>query len=189
MIARLKGVVVDARVGYIVLDVGGVGYLVAVRIPDDFKEGETIELRTHLAVRENAMDLYGFLEQEELDIFELLLRLPKIGPKSAMQILSQADVELLKKAVLTNDPGYLTKMSGIGKKSAEKIVEGLKDIFDARDTEFVRSEGNTEDADVVDALIALGYSQKDARDALTKLPQEITGANNRVREALRQLGK
>ncbi len=187
MIARLTGTVVDTRLTHIILDVGGVGYSVAIRLTSHFAVGDRITLHTHLAVRENAQDLYGFLTEDELTMFEHLIKLPKIGPKSAMQILSQAELDLLKQAVMQNDPTYLSKMSGIGKKSAEKIVLGLKDIFESNDFEFSHGEGGP-DADTIDALIALGYSQKDAREALQKLPPDITDTNERIKQALRVVG-
>ena len=187
MIAKLSGTVADATLTHIILDVGGVGYLLAVRAPSDFPIGSPAELHTHLAVRETAMDLYGFATRDELEMFELLLKLPKIGPKSAMQIMSQADITLLKESVAKQDATYLSKLSGIGKKSAEKIVAGLKDYFDDMELYGGNSVSGGE-ADVVDALIALGYTQKDARDALQKMPAEITDTNARIKEALRLIG-
>ncbi len=184
MIARLTGEVVDAKLTHIVLSVGGVGYLVAVRLTSAFEIGGLVTLHTHLAVRETALDLYGFLTQDELRMFEHLIKLPKIGPKSAMQILSQAELTLLRQAVRENDPTYLSKMSGIGKKSAEKIVLGLKDIFEGDDFLMSETHGG-KDADVIDALIALGYSERDARAALQKLPAEITDTNDRIKHALK----
>ena len=184
MIAKLKGEVADVRAGQVVIMTGGVGYLVAVRSGTVFTIGSTVSLHTYLAVRENALDLYGFETQDELAMFEELIKLPKIGPKTAMQILTQADLETLKKAVHTNDPTYLTKMSGIGKKSAEKIVAGLKDMLEV--SEYLGDQGtNSEDADVVDALIALGYSQRDALAALQKIPGDITDTNARIKHALK----
>lgn len=187
MIAMLRGQVEDIRGSHIVLDVGGVGYLVAVRAPLDFKLNETVSFHTHLAVRENALDLYGFVTRDEREMFEHLLKLPKIGPKSAMQILTQADIPLLKKAVINGDATYLSKMSGIGKKSAEKIVSGLRDIFDGADY-FGEGSADGSDSDTIDALVALGYPQRDAREALGKIDPEVTGTNDRLKAALRLLG-
>ncbi len=183
----LTGKVVDVRLTHIILEVGGVGYLVGVANGSGFIIGTTISLNTYLAVRENALDLYGFNTRDELAMFHELIKLPKIGPKTAMQILSQADLETLKKAVRTDDPTYLSKMSGIGKKSAEKIVAGLKDIFD--DGAFLgeSSHENQTDSDVIDALIALGYSQRDAVQAVQKIPVEIVDTNARVKHALKYI--
>ena len=189
MIAKLTGEVVDVRLTHVVLQVGGVGYLVAVTQGSGYKVGTTVSLHTYLAVRENALDLYGFNTQGELAMFEELIKLPKVGPKTAMQILSQADLETLKKSVLTNDPAYLSKMSGIGKKSAEKIVVGLKDAFDAGEFIGERTSANQSDSDVIDALITLGYSQRDALQAVQKIPADITNTNARVKHALKFVGE
>ncbi len=185
MIAKLVGEVSDERAGQIVLMVGGVGYLVAVTDGTAHKLGTSISLNTYLAVRENALDLYGFQTLDELSMFEALIELPKIGPKTAMQILSQADLETLKKAVRTDDPVYLTKMSGIGKKSAEKIVAGLKDVLEESGLAHEHSHTNQSDSDVIDALLALGYSERDARTAIQKLPADITDTNARIKHALK----
>ncbi len=178
----LRGTVSGSRGNQILIDVAGVGYLIAVRSVFDFIEGKEATLHTHLAVRENALDLYGFVETEELRMFEELIKLPKIGPKSAMQVLMQADVKTLTHAIETEDPTYLTKMSGIGKKTAEKIVSELKDVFESNDLVRTLPSG---DADVVDALLALGYSYKDARDAVQKLSPDTTDTKKRITEALK----
>ena len=171
------------------LDVNGVGYLVAVTKQPTTANGEELQLHTYLAVRETALDLYGFETRDELEIFELLITLPKVGPKSALQILSQADIELLKKAVLSDDATYLTKMSGIGKKTAEKIVLELRDKFADRFDAPTAASGDTngEISDVIDALVTLGYPLNDARRVAQGLPPNLS-ANEAIREALKQLG-
>lgn len=184
MIGLLTGTVRGSRGGRLIVDVGGVGYLIAVRSVFDHAEGDAVTLHTHLAVRENALDLYGFVAPEELSVFEKLITVPKIGPKTAMQILMQADIATLKHAILTQDPVYLTKMSGIGKKTSEKIVTELKESFEA-DTLTHASSG--EDADVIDALLALGYAHKDIREAVAKVPASATDTKKRITEALRVL--
>ena len=125
MIRHVRGTVAIAELGHIVVDVNGIGYLVYTTAKTGVVLGEEILLYTHHAVRENAADLYGFTTLEELSFFELLLTLPKIGPKSALQILSQADVRLLQGAILSQDASHLSKMSGISKKTAEKIRSAL----------------------------------------------------------------
>jgi Holliday junction DNA helicase RuvA len=176
------------RRGQIVLGVGGVGYLVAVTQRSGFGVGSQVSLHTYLAVRENALELYGFLSQEELRMFEELIKLPKIGPKTAMQILSQADLKTLMHSVHTDDPAYLSKMSGIGKKSAEKIVAGLKEVLDIETFGDGRA-ANQQDADIIDALIALGYSQRDVVESVQKLPKNLTDTNSRIKQALKILSK
>lgn len=196
MIRQLSGIVAGHATNSVVIDVHGVGYLVYTSsLGTQFKIGSEITLHTYLAVRETALDLYGFQLLDELEIFELLISLPKIGPKSASQILSQADISLLKEAVRNEDPTYLSKMSGIGKKSAEKIVAGLKEKFETSSIGIVGSEESdtvsAEQADLasdtIDALIALGYTPNDARKAIAGLPPDITSANEAVREALKFL--
>jgi holliday junction DNA helicase RuvA len=129
MIRSITGTITDATLSSIVIDVQGIGYLVHITKLPTTALGSTITVWTYLAVRETALDLYGFSTRDELELFELLLSLPKIGPKSAQQILTQAEIELLKKAVTEDDPVYLAKMSGMGKKTAEKVVAGLKESF------------------------------------------------------------
>ncbi len=185
MIAQLKGDVVDITPTHIILDVNGVGYLIAISSHKDFKTNQEVKLFTHLAVRETALDLYGFITRDEKNIFQLLLKLNKIGPKSAMQILSNADVPLLKKAVAEQDAVYLSKMSGIGKKTAEKVVEGLKDVFEEMGETAFKQTDLSGDSDVIDALMALGYTQKDARDALQKISPKTTDINEKIKEVLK----
>ncbi len=186
MIAQLTGTVVDIRPAAVVIEVVGVGYLIFVRPSAGFVLGETSTLFTHLAVRENALDLYGFQTVAEREMFELLIKLPKIGPKSALQILSQAELEILVKAISDQDATYLTKLSGIGKKTAEKIVAELKDT-PLPGPAHGRAAGAqpTGQDDVIDALVALGYSPKDARDSFAKIPADITETKARITYALK----
>lgn len=184
MIGLIEGTVVAHRSGRIVVQTSGIGYLVAVCSLFDFPQGGQVSLHTHLAVRENALDLYGFKDTEGLAMFEALITIPKIGPKTALQILVQADVYTLKKAILTQDPVYLTKISGLGKKTAEKIVLELKDHFDT--AEYAEQTGE-EDTDAMDALLALGYGHRDVRDALAKIPATTSDTRKRITEALRIL--
>lgn len=189
MISQLTGDIVFTGERYVVLEVGGVGYKVYVP-PDTLraaaKKKGGVRLWTHLAVREDAMDMYGFMERAELEFFELLIGVPGIGPRSALGIMSIAPVENIKKAVSSGDSSYLTKVSGIGRKTAEKIVLELRDKLGAW-TETGSPELK-EEADVLEALQSLGYSQSEARDALKKVPREISGTGARVKEALKLLG-
>lgn len=194
MIRHIRGKIADITDGFVVVDVSGVGYLVFVnKAPEHFTLDKEVTFHTHHAIQERAQDLYGFSNRDELDLFKLLLTIPKVGPKSAMQILTQSDIETIKKAVLSDDPTYLTKMSGVGKKTAEKIVTELKDKFaDFAGAYNTDASGETEAppfaADAIDALISLGYPQSDARKVVLKLPPEVQSANDAVREALKILG-
>ena len=135
MIAQLNGEIASINGNTIVLLVGGVGYKVNTTLETIKKVKEsgspTISIKTHLAVRETSLDLYGFLRNEELEFFEMLISVSGIGPKSAVAILNVADVETLKTAVSTGESSYLTKVSGIGKKNAEKIIIELRDKLGA----------------------------------------------------------
>lgn len=194
MIRHISGKIAHTSNTAVVVDVSGVGYLVHVSSPTSFKLEQTVKFHTHHAIRETASDLYGFITLDELEIFELLLTLPKIGPKSAAQILGQADIELLKTAVLNNDPSHLSKMAGIGKKTAEKVVVGLKDKFEDLGMALAGSESSnlttqSFQTDAIDALISLGYPQSEARKVVQQLPPDIINANDAVRESLKELGK
>lgn len=196
MIRHIRGKISDSIEGQVVVDVAGVGYLIYVhKNPEHFPLDSEVTLHTHMAVRETAMDLYGFGTRDELELFTILLTIPKVGPKSALQIMQKADPELLKSSVLSEDASHLSKMSGIGKKTAEKIVLGLKDKFEHFAGAYTNGsvEGDLPQApyttDAIDALIALGYPQSDARKIIQKLPPEITTANEAVHAALKELGK
>ncbi len=191
MISRLTGTIIHSDLKYVVLDVAGVGYKVSIS-PDIFtkldKKGP-VTLWTYLAVREDALDLYGFISMTELKFFELLITISGIGPKTAMGILNVASVHSLETAIQTGDTSHLTKVSGIGKKVAEKIVLELKD-------KVIETAGSAEhqalmknDADALEALKSLGYSPTEARDALKGLPKSITKTNDKIKEALKMLGK
>ena len=191
MISRLTGTVVHSDLKSIVLDVQGVGYKVFVT-PDIFtkaKNGSGLTLWTYLAVRENALDLYGFFSMAELNYFELLLTVSGIGPKTAMGILNAASVQSLQTAIQTGDTSHLTKVSGIGKKVAEKIVLELKDkAIEVGENPELKSIMKN-DADALEALKSLGYSPTEAREALKELPKTITKTNDKIKEALKILGK
>lgn len=182
MIGYLKGKIVEQDLKSVILDVSGVGYRIYTNISNLQTKGE-VELWTHLAVRENALDLYGFTTKEELNFFELLITVSGIGPKSALGILSVATLKNLKHAIKNGDTGHLTKVSGIGKKNAEKIVLELKERLDDFETGGVTISG---DVDAIEALKALGYSEREAREALKKVT-ESKDTGDKVKKALKLL--
>ncbi|MDO8514427.1 MAG: Holliday junction branch migration protein RuvA [bacterium] len=188
MIGNLSGTVFAIRPGFAIISVGGVGYKVFVtrEMLLTLKPKEEAAFWTHLAVRENALDLYGFGGEEELRLFELLLTVSGIGPKSALAILDIASTETLRSAISGGNATYLTKVSGIGRKTAEKIVLELRDKVGASADGSGASLHGDEEA--LEALRSLGYSQAEARDALRKVPQEIEGGSARLREALKIVG-
>jgi len=188
MIGHIEGTVLAIRAGFAILSANGVGYKVALtrEVLTSLKNGKGVSLWTHLAVRENALDLYGFRTEEEMRFFELLLTVSGIGPKSALAILDVANVDALRNAVAAGNAGYLTKVSGVGKKTADKIVVELKDKVGAG-TET--SQALSGDEEALEALHALGYSLQEAREVLRKVPRSIEGGSARLREALKVMGK
>ena len=188
MIAEITGEISNIEPDAVIVSVGGIGYRVYTT-PETSSEakrvGGPIHLYTYLHVREQAQDLYGFSTREETDFFELLIGISGIGPKSALAILSLGPVASLKAATQAGDVSYLTRVSGVGKKHAEKIVLELRDRLGAH----IEHNGRREDVDALDALCTLGYSVAEAREALRDLPPEIERSEDRVKEALKRLAK
>jgi len=180
MIRTVHGQVTEVRPPEVVIEVGGIGYLIHTNRPaDTMPLGIPALFHTYLAVRETALDLYGFETRDELEVFQHLISLPKIGPKTALQIMLQADVGLIKEAVANDDPVRLSKLSGIGKKSAEKIVAGLREKFEDEalvGTNMTGSRSADHTSDTIDALISLGYPATDAR----RVTIQITSDNPQV---------
>ncbi len=186
MIGSIRGKIILKTEKFLIVETGGVGYKVAVS-PDTLSKAGRIEsetfLWTHTIVREDALDLYGFSDREELEFFEMLINVSGIGPKGALSILGIASIETLRKAISTGDTAYLTKISGIGRKTAEKIVIELREkIGEEKSGTSLQGE-----LDAMEALKSLGYSQNDARDALKKVTPD-TDTNTKIREALKILG-
>lgn len=189
MIACLSGTVRHKDLNALVVDVSGVGYkvLVTTETALEVAPSSPVFLWTRLVVRETALELFGFLDKEALDTFELLITISGIGPKSALSILNVATPAMLRQAVASEDTTYLTRVSGIGKKNAEKIVLELKDKLKV--TKEDRSIDSRSEGDALEALVSLGYSERDAREALKKVPKETEGASERVKAALKLLSQ
>lgn len=196
MIARLRGTVLEALPNRLVIDVSGVGYLVHVPLStyDQLNpmEGDAIDLRTHLHIRETAQTLYGFSSDAERDMFLLLIdRVSGIGPAIAMAVLSGMPVENFKAAVVENDVATLSKIKGLGKKTAERIVLELKDKVGVADGWKTASENTAPSAanDAELALIGLGYKQTEARKAVKAVvaADPAVDAEGLLRGALRLL--
>jgi len=186
MIGSVKGKIVLKTEKFLIVEAGGVGYKISVSpdaISKSKKIGEDIFLFIHTHVREDALDLYGFLEYPELEFFQMLIGVSGIGPKGALAILGISSIDTLRKAIGTGDTSYLTKISGIGKKTAEKIVIELRDKVG---TELAGSSLQGE-LDSLEALKSLGYSQNEAREALKKVSPDAP-TNTKIREALKILG-
>lgn len=190
MISHLSGTCIEKNEKNLTISVGGVGYLVFATLDtiSTAEIGEEVSVWTHLAVRENSLEFFGFKEKEELNFFELLISISGIGPRGALGVMSVTNVDTLIKAIATGDTSYLTKVSGIGKKTAEKIVLELRDKLKTKDIEGSGNADLKEEADVLLALQSLGYSNHQARDAIKQIPKEILDTSKKVKEALKILG-
>lgn len=189
MIGFIEGKIEYSDDRSVIININGIGYKIYIsgntfkKLP---KTGEKARLYTHLHVREDIMDLYGFLDRGELEFFELLISISGIGPKGATNILNVASVETLKKAVANEESSILTKVSGIGKKTAEKIILELKNKVSGG--ELLGDKAGA-DGEAIDALIGLGYKLYEAREVLKKIPQDIKEVGAKVKAALKLLGK
>jgi len=189
MIGFIEGKIEFSTDKCVIVSVNGLGYKVFISL-NTFKnmpdKGKEVRLYTYLYVREDVMALYGFLTREELEFFELLISISGIGPKGALGILAIASVKSLKKAIASGESEILTKVSGIGKKTAAKIILELKERIDELPEETGKVSA---DSEVIDALVALGYKLTEAREALRKIPEDTKEVGKKVKEALKILGK
>lgn len=178
MISRITGTLLTLDLKTAIIDVNGLGYKVFVGGESTEvlagNVGQTVSLFTYLAVRETALDLYGFKNQESLDMFEMLITVSGIGPKSALGILSLASAQTLQEAIMNEDTSYLTKVSGVGKKNAEKLVLELKGKFKDSVMGVGGGKDVTKEALAVEALKSLGFDEKIARDAIKKMDKELS---------------
>ena len=196
MIARLRGKVLEALPGRLVIDVNGLGYLVSVSLSTydliNPVEGKEVELRTHLHIRETAHTLYGFATDAERDLFLLLIeRVSGIGPSIGMSVLSGMPVEHFKACVVNGDAAALSQIKGLGKKTAERIILELKDKVGVAEA-WQAAAGDAAPSASIDAesaLIGLGYKQVDAKKAVAAVAKLKAGATTEdlVRDALRML--
>jgi len=192
MIGMLRGTVWTAEADRLVLDVGGVGYLLHVPVSSMVKirQGEETVLHTHLIMREDDLSLYGFLTRDEKELFLQLLSVTGIGPKAALAILSSFAVSRIKTAIACEDVSLLTEVPGIGSKTAKRIILELKEKI--KDVDI---KAGTEDLgsfippnDTLETLLALGFSRYEARDALVRAEKKgLSSMEDQLKEALRLL--
>lgn len=188
MIYSISGEVEKLGANYVVIDVHGMAFkvVVSVNTAQAVSEGGKIKLLTYFYVREDVLALYGFMNAEELELFELIISVSGIGPRAGMAIMSLASAQRLKAAISSGEAELLQKSSGIGKKTAERIVLELKDKVGSdgggKTIELIEA-----DSDVYEALTSLGYSQTQAKKALSKINPEVSGIKDRLREALKLL--
>jgi Holliday junction DNA helicase RuvA len=192
MISYLEGKIKNKGSNYLIILVNSIGYKVFVNnaVLEDVSLGEDKEIYIFQNVKEDALDLYGFKNMEELELFELLLSISGIGPKGALAVLSIASVSDIKNSISRGDSSLLVKVSGIGKKTAERVVLELRDKVGNLESgvEGFESGADSAGSDEIDALMALGYSMNEAREALRKVAPEISDSGERIREALKKLG-
>lgn len=188
MIGRLSGVIAEKTPPLVLIDVGGVGYEVDVPMSTFYNLGalgERTVLLTHFVVREDAQQLFGFLTQQERATFRQLIKISGVGPKMALSLLSGLSVAELAQAVSRQEAGRLTKVPGIGKKTAERLLLELKGKL-GPDLALPATVASDAQADILQALIALGYSEKDAAAALQALPADV-GVSEGIKLALKKL--
>jgi Holliday junction DNA helicase RuvA len=187
MIATLEGRIVAKGENYVIVAVGGVGF--KVRVPSSLLArlggtGQEVSLFTHMHVRETEIALYGCSTPDELALFELLLGVSGIGPKVALNVVSIMSTDALRDAIARGDAAMLTRIPGVGKKTAERVMLDLKDKLGVG-LEFVSYPALTHaDAEVISALTSLGYSIAEAQAALRSLPPEDLTLEERIRLAL-----
>lgn len=191
MIGKLSGKLVEKAPPLVVIDCHGVGYEVLVSMNTFYNLphlGESCSVLTHLIVREDAHLLYGFGSAEERACFRELIKVTGLGPKTALSILSGMTVNDLANAIAQQELGLLTRVPGIGKKTAERMLLELKDKIGSIPGASQSVAGLNQHPDILQALLALGYSDKEAQLTLKTLPADI-GISEGIRQALRSLAK
>ncbi len=198
MYAYIKGTVAAVDESHVILDNHDIGYLIYVpaSVSEQLSVGDEVKLHTYFAVREDAMQLFGFLSRDDLEVYQLLLGVSGIGPKGALGVLSVMDADELRFAVLSDDAAAISKAPGIGKKTAQKVIIELKDKLNLEDA-FEQKAAHTEAASVknspqseaVLALAALGYSNSEAMKAVKSVAgdHEHADVEELIKAALKEL--
>jgi Holliday junction DNA helicase RuvA len=199
VIGRLRGFLAEKHPPHLVLDVNGVGYELEVPMTTLYRlphVGEPVTLHTHLVVREDAHLLYGFFEKRERELFRELIRLNGVGPKLALALMSGLEVDELVRCVQAQDTSALTRIPGVGKKTAERLLVELKDRFKSWESlpgtfTLVVNGPNaaplvaTAEADAVSALISLGYKPQEASKAVSAIKEKDLSSEDLIRRALK----
>ena len=189
MIAYLKGKIIRINLRSVILLTGDIGYEVFLSASQVQKMSQDVdqEFFIHSHIKEDAFDLYGFVEYQELDFFKKLISVSGVGPKSALNVLGLASGDDLKKAISSEDPSVLQQVSGIGKKTAERLVVELKEKFINEISEGqIIDNGNQQ---VLQALVSLGYKEMDVRDIVNKLTDQSADLGAKIKEALKMINQ
>jgi len=191
MIGFLRGKIDTCRFGLICLDVNGVGY--KIHVPPQIKIaelalGKNIKLYIHENIREDAYDLYGFLEYFELELFQKLLTVNGIGPKAAMAIMSSSNSDKIIEAIESDDLSYFVSIPGVGKKAATKIILDLKSKLSISQSAGILGKSGEAD-NIIDALVSLGYQKVEIQKVIHKMPKDLRDDQERIRWALKEMGK
>lgn len=192
MISFIEGKIEHVADKYIILNSGGIGYKVIVspkllNILAKTRDKVKVFIHSQINMREGTFDMYGFQSPDDLELFNLLTSVSGIGPKNAVSIMAAVEPKHLKAAVVNEDSDYLKRVSGLGQKTAQRLVLELKNKIDYLDTEDVRGIDLSQEGQALEALMALGYSQYQAKDALKESRGDTL--EERVRAALKLLGK
>lgn len=192
MIGRIQGKLIESNPPHVLVDVHGVGYEIDVPMSTFYNlpnQGSEVTLLTHMIVREDAQLLYGFLTAEERETFRILLKVSGIGARTALAVLSGLSVADLVNAVALQDAAILTRVPGIGKKTAERLILELKDkLTGALPNGSGLTAINSVTSDIINALIGLGYTDREARAAVKKLPEDVSVSDG-IRMALQNIVK
>jgi len=189
MISYLKGKIKLKDERFFILENNGVGYQIfaSKSLIDKVREGEEVEIFTQLFIKqEETIELYGFHNMEEMNFFKQLNSVTGVGPKSALGILSIGSLKEIESSIINNDTHFLTKVSGIGKKTAERIVFELKNKIKDLGGKIIEKSG---DLQLKDALSNLGYKNREIENVLDKIPKEAEKMEDKIRFALKFLGK
>lgn len=191
MLSYLKGTIKVKTERSVIIEVNSVGYEVFVSplFLEKAKRDETVELYTHQHVREDLIELYGFDKIDELNFFKQIISVSGIGPKSGLTILSLAPMAELKKGIIEGDASLLTKVSGIGNKTAERLILELRNKLEDSGTEGIAGASGASDSQSIDGLMALGYTAREAREALRQVDKNVINVKDRVKGALKMIGK
>lgn len=177
MIRQIRGKVLEAGATSATIEVAGFGLEVRMGAPEALAVGQEATLATHLTLKQDGLELYGFQNSADRDFFELILSVSGVGPKTALGVLRRASREALEGAIGKRDLAYLTKVVGLGKKIAEKMLVELADKVGPRSHDDA-------DGEVFDTLVALGYTEREARAALQSIPENIVGKDARLKASL-----